>query len=139
MLIAVYGTLRKGDRLHRGYLKSPPLLATERVSGFEMYHYSGYPYVAEGDGDITVEVYDIPKDVYMGVYGMERSAGYEVATINTSVGEADLFYVTAQAHEREQGRLNYKGEADAPPRILSGDWFEWLRKFRPGRIEDGSN
>lgn len=129
MLLAVYGTLRKGDANH-GYLHGHRPLVTERVEGFEMFNLSGaYPYVARGADDITVEVYDISPEVLAPIERMERSAGYEMAKAKTTVGIADIFCMT----EKKHAELQSMGHS-TPPKILSGDWFEWLSKYRPGRL-----
>ena len=132
-LIAVYGTLRKGDYNHR-YLRGHDPVSIERVQGFEMYNLGGaYPYVARGGDDITVEVYDVPADVFARISGMETGAGYETCKVKTVPGLADMFYFDEKRHASMQTGHSI------PPRILSGDWFEWCKKYKPGRISDFGN
>lgn len=129
MLVAVYGTLRRGDN-NDGYLSGYEILSTERVEGFEMYNLGGaYPYIARGADDITVEVYDVPEEVLARIERMERGAGYDKVKCKTSLGMADIFCMTEVAHAELQ-----TGARSIPPKILSGDWFEWLKKYKPGRL-----
>lgn len=133
MLIAVYGTLRKGDYNHE-YLKGYEPLATERLDGFEMFNLGGaYPYIARGADSITIEVYDIPPEVLKPIEDMEVGAGYIMVKCKTSLGMADIFIMSEEDHANQQTQRHI------PPKILSGDWFEWLRKYKPGRIQGISN
>lgn len=129
MLLAVYGTLRKGDH-NDGFLDGYQPVATERVEGFEMFHFGGsYPYIARGADDITVEVYDVPPEVVVPIERMERGAGYDMGKAKTSLGLADIFVMTEERHSEMQARTNTR-----PPKIISGDWFDWLRRYQPYRL-----
>lgn len=133
MLIAVYGTLRKGD-YNDSYLRGYKPLSTERVDGFEMYNLGGsYPYIARGADSITVEVYDVPEEVFVPIERMERGAGYDLAVAKTTSGPAKIFCMTEERH------AEYQTGTSRPPKIMTGDWFEWLKKFRPGRVSERSN
>lgn len=130
MLLAVYGTLREGDYNHDRYLRGYHPLVTERIQGFEMFNLGGqYPYIARGADDITVDVFDIPEDVFRRIESMERGAGYEVGSAKTSQGIASIFFMTDEVHSNMQARTSGR-----PPKIVSGDWFEWLEKFKPSRL-----
>ena len=49
MLLAVYGTLRKGEGNYDRYMRGTPTLGEQRIGGFEMYNLGGYyPYIARG-------------------------------------------------------------------------------------------
>jgi gamma-glutamylcyclotransferase (GGCT)/AIG2-like uncharacterized protein YtfP len=131
MLIAVYGTLRKGDANDR-YLRGYSPVSTERVEGFEMFNLRGaYPYIARGGDDITVEVYDVPEEVVAPIERMERGSGYEMCKVKTTAGIADIFYMAEEKHARYQ-----TSPYGAPPKILSGDWFTWLKKYKPQRLSN---
>lgn len=131
MLIAVYGTLRKGAG-NDGYLEGYDPISTERVEGFEMYNLGGaYPYIARGADDITVEVYDISPETLVPIEQMERGAGYEMTKVKTTAGMADIFYMTEKRHAELQ-----TGRSNVPPKVLSGDWFEWLEKYQSRRFRD---
>lgn len=129
MLLAVYGTLRKGDGNHR-FLRGQKLLSTERVEGFEMFNLGGaYPYVARGGDNITVELYDITPDVLAPIESMERGAGYAMCKVKTTLGLADIFYMEEKQHAHYQ-----TGKRANTPKVLSGDWLEWLKKYKPERF-----
>lgn len=128
MLIAVYGTLRKGDYNHDRYLREYEPLVTERVDGFELYNMGGsYPYIARGADSITVEIYDVPPEVLAPIESMERGAGYDMVKCKTTLGMADIFCMTEEQHAEYQSFRHY-------PKILSGDWFEWLQKYKAERL-----
>lgn len=129
MLIAVYGTLRRGDGNHR-YLRGQKLLSTERVEGFEMFNLGGsYPYIARGGDDITVELYDVTEDVLAPIENMERGAGYQMCKVKTTLGLADIFYMEEKTHAK------YQTGRSRPPKVVSGDWLKWIEKYKPERLQ----
>lgn len=135
MLLAVYGTLRRGDYNHeRMELQDFPLLATEQAEGFEMFNLGGsYPYIAVGADMITIEVYEVPEEIFRPIESMELGAGYVMSKVKTSVGLAVIFCMSEDAHARYQTRDG------RPPKIVSGDWFQWLRKYSPDRLREFNN
>lgn len=61
MLVAVYGTLRKGEGNHR-LLTNAKYLGTEQISG-SLYHYGGFPYaILNNQHFFTSEIYEINSD-----------------------------------------------------------------------------
>lgn len=131
MLIAVYGTLRWGQGNHNRYLKGIEPLSQEMVNGYEMFNLNGsYPYITRGDGSILVELYDLTDYQYTVwlIDDMELDAGYERGSVSTSVGNAMIYEMPRERHEQ----LRQAG--NRPPKILSGDWFEWLSKYAPERL-----
>lgn len=129
MLIAVYGTLRRGDVNHERYFGDLEPLSTEMLTGFEMFNLGGqYPYITQGDGSVLCELYDPAPEIGLRVARMEMDAGYSVAEIKTSLGKAMVFHMSSERHER------YQADGGRPPKILSGDWFEWLSKYKPERL-----
>jgi gamma-glutamylcyclotransferase (GGCT)/AIG2-like uncharacterized protein YtfP len=136
MLIAVYGTLRKGCGNYHHYLGGYEPIETTELNGFQMYSLGGaYPYVTEGEGQITVELYDVPFETVVPMASMEMGAGYSVEEVPTSIGTAYMFVFSAERHQqmmaRESGERSWEKR---PPRILSGNWIEWLAKYRPERM-----
>lgn len=128
MLIAVYGTLRRGDYNHERFLGDVEPLSTEMLGGYEMFHLSGqFPYITQGDGSVLIELYDLEPNLANRIWEMERAAGYEAAEEKTSLGKALLFRYSGARHVSSQ-------EHSHPPKVLSGDWFEWLSKFKPERL-----
>lgn len=117
MLVAVYGTLRKDESNYRYYMDGLQPLSTEQLSGYDLYSLGSYPYATRGNGEITVEVYDVPLRVAYNMGGMEVRAGYDVAEVDTSQGLAHLFVFSEASHQREQ-------EGDwKPAKIAGGDWL----------------
>ena len=59
--VVVYGSLRKGLWGYLSYLTPLEPITTSRVRGFNMFTVEGrgYPFIMQGDGVITVEVYQI--------------------------------------------------------------------------------
>lgn len=132
MLIAVYGTLRKGDGNYNHYLNGHEPLGTHHVEGFNLYSLGSYPYVTHGEptDEVLVEVYDVDLQTVVPIASMEMGAGYDICEVETDYGLAYMFVFGEERHQRLQA-----GESHHPPKILSGDWFEWLRKYQPERIE----
>ena len=122
MLLAVYGTLRRGGALNP-YLGNAPFLGQETVPGYEMYSFGSYPYITPGDGDILAEVFDVAEREATKTERMERSAGYKMAEIQTRFGTAHLFYVPEETHQRQV--LEWE-----TPRIKSGNWMDYLNEKR---------
>lgn len=59
-LVAVYGSLRQGKGNHRILNnEQTEYLGTCRVEGFDMYSMGSFPFITDGDGEITVEVYRV--------------------------------------------------------------------------------
>lgn len=127
MLMAVYGTLRKGCHNYRAKgLDIAKHMGDERITGFAMYHNGSYPMIVRGDGNdsILIEIYDVPAEVALPIIKMEQGAGYEMDLVNTSHGVAVIF--TQSSH---QVRDKVK--------ILDGDWVQWCKKYKPRNLEDG--
>lgn len=55
MILAAYGTLRRGGRLEH-YMGEPKYLGTEIVPGFDMFSLGSYPYIIQGNGSIKDQV-----------------------------------------------------------------------------------
>ena len=95
VLVAVYGSLRRGMGNHR-LLVGFPLLSTERVKGWDMYSYGAFPYITPSeDGEITIEVYAVPIDELLG--SLDSLEGYpsfyDRKKIQTSKGEAWIYFI----------------------------------------------
>lgn len=128
MLLAVYGTLRKGDNLYDNYIDPVKALGQERLTGYEMYSLGPYPYVTrdyreEGQG-ILVEVYDLPAGVLEAIVSMEQSAGYTVAIEPTAFGDVLLFRYTYQDHVETIQWNKQQGRSEIVP-VPDGDWIKY--------------
>ena len=90
MLVAVYGSLKKG-RYNHGMLKDSKFIGDTEVIG-TLYKVSSYPVLLDGDTEYAAEVYEVEDDVYEPIESMELGAGYEVRKMDTEYGEAVCFY-----------------------------------------------
>lgn len=124
MLLAVYGTLRKGCRLNGMMGANAKLLGTDRIFGYDMYHNGSYPYAVPSsieDGknnSILVEIWDVDTKPAIEVMRLELSAGYDLRDVPTTQGVAAL--------------LEYSKHRSGLMRILNGDFVEWCQKYHNG-------
>lgn len=109
--VAVYGSLRQGMGNHR-VLGDSPLLGQARVSGFEMFSLGGFPFVRHGEGDITIEVYEVNEHTSMRVDMLEGyPLFYNREQIDTPYGQAWIYFIDRQ-------------ETTSPP-VTHGDWVAY--------------
>lgn len=110
ILVAVYGSLRKGMGNHR-LLTSAELMTTERISGFEMYSLGGYPFIRPGEGDITIEVYVVDTHTFKRLDQLEGFPSfYNRKLVKTSVGSAWIYFIDQPGN---------------PYRVQDGDWVAY--------------
>ena len=112
-LVAVYGSLRGGLSNHC-VLNDSTLKGEERVTGWDMFSLGGFPAIIKGDGDITIEVYEV-HDKYTAD-GLDMLEGYpsfyDRKLIDTTLGKAWIYF------------------QNSPPshsKVDSGDWKEYLQ------------
>lgn len=88
----VYGTLKAGFGLH-DVLGGSPFLHTAKVKGFKMFSLGGYPCVVrdENAGTISGEVYQVSKDLFKVLDGIERM--YDRLPFFTTKGDMVELYV----------------------------------------------
>jgi gamma-glutamylcyclotransferase (GGCT)/AIG2-like uncharacterized protein YtfP len=115
VLVAVYGSLRKGMGNHRVLERNDAqLLSTERVKGFKMFSLGAYPFICHGDGEITIEVYSVP---ITGMVDLDRLEGYpsfyDREMIETSKGKAWVYFI-----DDRDGRVP----------VPDGDWVAFYGK-----------
>lgn len=89
MIIAVYGTLRKGKPLH-GYLRDSKFLGEDWIEGYDLY-VDVLPYAVKGKGRLKVEVYEVDEETFERINRMEVNAGYKPVEVNTKFGRAILW------------------------------------------------
>ena len=91
--LAVYGTLRRGWwNSHR--IENSTFLGEFRIPGFIMYHLGGFPGVVRGDGEITVEVYNIKPEQFASCDRLEGYPSfYNRELIDTPVGKAWIYII----------------------------------------------
>ena len=129
MIIATYGSLRKGMKNHEIMKKYGRYLGTYSVEYYVMVKCGGqdYPRVVENviringkrvkPTPIVVEVYEIPDDVFYELAELERRAGYYMQLI-------DIPYSSYQAIMWFSYH-NFLYDVDV---IESGDWVKFVRE-----------
>jgi len=117
--IAVYGTLRKSG-LYDYRMKHSVYLGKQNIKGFRMYSFvDWYPIVVKDKhSNITIEVYKMPEGDFHNTAKMEMSAGYELTTVVTEFGEADLFFMKYKDMNKMKEGIKL---------IENGDWIKYLR------------
>lgn len=95
VLVAVYGSLRRGMGNHRVLERNDAqLLSTERITGFEMFSLGAYPFIRSGEGEITVEVYAVP---ITGMRDLDALEGYpsfyDRKLVQTTKGQAWIYFI----------------------------------------------
>jgi gamma-glutamylcyclotransferase (GGCT)/AIG2-like uncharacterized protein YtfP len=122
MIIAVYGTLRKGSVRHHFLKEGGALfLGIDTASGFDMYAHS-YPYLTPGEGKAVVELYEISPSLLATLDEVEQHPTlFERAKIKTDGG------VEAEAYLFPKARI--------PPVAvkIDGDWNAWVSERRRKR------
>ena len=134
-LVAVYGTLRRGQGNHCILSRTTaPLLVTERTQEhFNMFtnwsHGGGYPFIvpvktSNSSKNVVIEVYEVDE------YTLERldqlegyPHHYDRKLTPTSVGEAWIYF-------QSKAMLKARGDTRKSVRIFHGDWIDWQMGFR---------
>ena len=119
-LVAVYGTLRKGQGNHRllAHVKEHRL---GTVDGFKMYHLGGFPALQHDVGTAVVEVYEVDQETMRsldwleGYRGKDQTNFYnrEITEVNLESGEvvdAWIYFIDDDMQHRSV--------------IESGDWVK---------------
>jgi gamma-glutamylcyclotransferase (GGCT)/AIG2-like uncharacterized protein YtfP len=99
MLLAVYGTLKRGYG-NNVLIRDWEFVGETRISGFKMYS-MGFPMIFHGEGEITIEVFRIPEnrpealrrvDALEGyVEGRDDNTFYIRETVDTEFGPAFIY------------------------------------------------
>ncbi|MBD3814901.1 MAG: gamma-glutamylcyclotransferase [Halothiobacillus sp.] len=108
--VAVYGTLRLGQRNHR-LLEGYKCLGTTTLAGFDMYNLGAFPAVTHGAGEITVEVYEIGTRALKMLDHLEGFPDFhDRETVETPFGDAVIYTVSPSVARKEA-------------KIQSGNWL----------------
>ena len=114
MILAVYGTLRKGSLRHHFLQDGGALfLGTDSLSGFEMFAHA-YPYLTPGPGRAVVELYEASPALVATLDEVEQHPFlFERTKVRTDGG------VDAEAYLFARERI--------PPVAvrIEGDWIAW--------------
>jgi len=124
MKVAVYGSLRKGFHNHNAFLSKAEFLeTTQTVNKYDMYSLGSYPYVdldnQDLDTNITVEVYEIDKDILSRLDYLEGYPSfYNRTEVKLENGMAAWMY---HINNRVGGYRKTKP-------VTSGDWLQFKQE-----------
>jgi gamma-glutamylcyclotransferase (GGCT)/AIG2-like uncharacterized protein YtfP len=112
-LVAVYGTLRRGEGNYHYFLDRSRKLGVCAIEGWDMYSLGAFPFVTPGEGKITIEVFKVDDTTFRELDGLEGYPDfYDRKVVETAYGPAWIYFM-----EPEEITLN--------PRIDSGDWVNY--------------
>lgn len=115
--LAVYGTLRKGGRLHNSYLRGMPFVKEMGLLG-KLYHlpHAGFPvavYDPTSKHTFVVEIYTVTIEMLLALYHMETGVGIydakvlDIEGVPTGLFAADQF---GEWYAKDQGVLLDSGD-----------------------------
>ncbi len=84
-LVAVYGSLKR-DFYNHYLLETATFMATGQVDGFEMFSLGSYPMVVPGNGQISVELFEVDFATFADLdrlEGFPSFYGRQVVTVQT--------------------------------------------------------
>ena len=116
--VAVYGTLRVGEGNWAHFLQESKHMGTHRISGFTMVTNQCFPYVFKGDGEITVDMFEVSDDTFTS---LDRLEGYPLHYDRIQI-RIDEYTAWIYTNERAANR----GLAPVP----SGDWIDYHPEYR---------
>lgn len=131
-LLAVYGTLKEGYRLH-GWIQGSKLVKKMKLPGIMYLHGRSYPYFFETSDSTEannpfrkelermhdIEVYQTDPHTYRAIVAIEESAGYLTKEVQTDIGTAEMFI--------------------APKELYSEKYDTWIEAFNHSLFNNGSN
>lgn len=101
MNIFVYGTLKKGKRLH-GLVEDQKFIKKDIIKG-ELYDTNmAYPILYKGNDDIQGEIYDVDTKTLKYLIGMEKNAGYNFHNTRTKTGVDVMVFIQPDNHYKKQ-------------------------------------
>ena len=115
--VAVYGTLRKGKGNWEHFLKDSKHVGVYTVHGFELYCNGFYPYAVPGDGEITIDLFEIDVETLRHLDHLEGyPAHYNRKKINVGNVEAWIYF-TADPEVKNRCA-----------KVPSGNWLDVVEK-----------
>lgn len=118
-LIAVYGSLRKGEYNQEGR-NGMKYLSTHEIDGYELYSFGSYPGIKEGKGKLTVDIFECTDQCKKSIDWMEIGAGYVIKPITIEGKECDLYV--------------YNHDVEGYTKVESGDWSTYLKNKKNERV-----
>ena len=115
MLVAVYGSLRKGLGNHY-LLEDATYLGTTTTQGFTMYSLGGFPYIkpSSNSSDIIIEVYKVTPEEFTRLDRLEGYPRfYDRKEIKTEFGTAWIYFID---------------EHRDVPKVPNGDWLQYTKE-----------
>jgi gamma-glutamylcyclotransferase (GGCT)/AIG2-like uncharacterized protein YtfP len=110
--VFVYGTLKKGHVLNRGWLGEGTLVQTGILKGFTLISLGAYPALIQIPGSeghsVEGEVWDMPVDKFEKLRAMEEGVGYETRLVHlddATEAKAFVFATTQKNTVRWRQRL----------------------------------
>ena len=80
MFLFVYGTLKRGGRLHSHNMKGATFVGQDRIAGVDLFRIQWYPAAKLGSGTLHGEVYEINDEI---LARMDQVEGNTVQTKTT--------------------------------------------------------
>lgn len=98
MRLLVYGTLKKGFFNHTryGFGEKSKFLGAAEVNGYSLVQPERVPFpycIANCDGTVKGELYDVPDDVIQSLDYMEAGAGYKRVQVTLTNAKKAYIYV----------------------------------------------
>ena len=118
MIIATYGTLRRGGVWHGQYEDSMRYLGTHDVPGYNLYDLGPYPAATVGTGILTIDLFEVDNDTFGRLNHMEVGAGYHRVSLKVDGDDASMWLYRPS----EIGRYERQ--------IEPGDYIEYLRALQ---------
>lgn len=115
----VYGTLKRGMRLHEGWLGGQMFVGKAVVSGFTLLNLGTYPAMFHTGNDndkVLGEYYLVEEKCFTNVSDMETAVGYQLATVagKFSIRDASLpseFHANAYIMSFHSGTVEWAERA----------------------------
>ena len=119
----VYGTLKRGERLHY-YLKNSKYIGQAYIQGFKLFYYiQGHPILYRRNNwkkKIWGEVFLVSNKVLNGIRSLELGSGYKEGKLNGMI----FFYRTEKDYRKQRCYL-------LPiAKFLGTRELEWLNRLR---------
>ena len=119
MILAVYGTLRRGGPANH-LLRGASYLGKDKIPG-KLYNLGSFPgYRAEGDGSVVVDLYKLPERFADMLGAIDRYEGCYPSTPDQSL-------YNRRSVTTLSGKLSvvtYAYKFPSTNEIPSGDWFD---------------
>jgi len=107
MLVAVYGTLKKG-RGNSSLLSASAFMGMQMLEGFVMYSAGGFPVIYRQEGNfIFIEVYEVDEATLTG--SLDRLEGhptwYRRELVDTVFGDAWIYIMLDTRYQRDDNLI----------------------------------